>query len=230
MSEINPKHIAIIMDGNGRWAKDKGLERIQGHAEGVRAVLRTVEACIKHKIELLTLYAFSTENWKRSEDEVSALMLLLGESLRNYLPDFMKQGIRVRSIGNVSELPDEVCKSLNEVKEKTATNTALTLNLALNYGGRDEIVRATRKILVDQIDSQNLTEELLASYLDTADLPDPELLIRTSGEMRVSNFLLWQISYSEFVALDEFWPDFNEQLLLKALDKYKNRSRRFGGR
>ena len=230
MGRENPKHIAIIMDGNGRWAKEKGLERVQGHAEGVGSVLRAVEACIKYNVEYLTLYAFSTENWKRSEEEVSALMLLLGESLMKYLPDFMSQGIRVQSIGNVSAMPDEVCKSLNTVKQETANNDVITLNLALNYGGRDEILRATRKIIDAGISSDSLTEELLASYLDTANTPDPELLIRTSGEMRVSNFLLWQISYSEFVALDEYWPDFDEEVLLKAINIYKDRNRRFGGR
>jgi undecaprenyl diphosphate synthase len=225
-----PHHIAIIMDGNGRWAAERGLERVQGHSEGVTAVLRTVDASLELGIKYLTLYTFSTENWKRSQDEVSALMTLLSESLTKYLPNFMERGIRLSTIGDVSALPDAVLEKLENVREQTKENNNIVFNLALNYGGRDEIVRACRRMIDKGVGSAELTEELFEMHLDSAGMPDPDLLIRTSGEMRVSNFLLWQISYSEFVCMKEYWPDFGKDLLTKALQDYNGRQRRFGGR
>ena len=225
-----PHHIAIIMDGNGRWAAERGLERVQGHSEGVTAVLRTVDASLELGIKYLTLYTFSTENWKRSQDEVSALMTLLSDSLTKYLPNFMERGIRLSTIGDVSALPDAVLEKLENVREQTKENNNIVFNLALNYGGRDEIVRACRRMIDKGVGSAELTEELFEMHLDSAGMPDPDLLIRTSGEMRVSNFLLWQISYSEFVCMKEYWPDFGKDLLTKALQDYNGRQRRFGGR
>jgi len=225
-----PHHIAIIMDGNGRWAAERGLDRVQGHTEGVSAVLRTVDACLGYGVQYLTLYTFSTENWKRSEEEVSSLMMLLSEALTKYLPDFMERGIRLKTIGDIDALPDSVLAKLEHVREETKSNDKIVFNLALNYGGRDEIIRASRKLIDAGVSSTELTEEVFEQYLDSAGMPDPELLIRTSGEMRVSNFLLWQISYSEFVCMQEFWPDFGKDLLTKALQDYSGRQRRFGGR
>lgn len=222
------------MDGNGRWAQEKGLERLEGHAAGVQSVLRTVQACIDTNVSYLTLYAFSTENWKRSQEEVSGLMMLLGESLMKYLPDFMEKGIKLNTIGDMAALPAEVCEKLNQVREATKNNKTIVLTLALNYGARDEILRTTRK-LMDQaasgeLKSEDLTEELYAQSLDTHAIPDPELLIRTSGEMRLSNFLLWQVSYSEFISTPQYWPDFDEASVREAIDIFNTRQRRFGGR
>ena len=225
-----PKHIAIIMDGNGRWAAERGLDRLEGHTAGVSAVLRTVDACLKKGVKYLTLYTFSTENWKRSEEEVSALMMLLGEALSKYLPDFMEKGIKLTTVGDVKALPKEVCAKLEEVREKTKENDQIVFNLALNYGGRDELIRTCRRVMDAGIKSDELTEEIFEAHLDSAGMPDPELLIRTSGEMRISNFLLWQISYSEFVCMPDFWPDFGPKLLDKALEDFNARERRFGGR
>jgi len=225
-----PKHIAIIMDGNGRWAAERGLDRIEGHTAGVSAVLRTVDACLKKGVKYLTLYTFSTENWKRSEEEVSALMMLLGEALSKYLPDFMEKGIKLTTVGDVKALPKEVCAKLEEVREKTKENDQIVFNLALNYGGRDELIRTCRRVMDAGIKSDELTEEIFEAHLDSAGMPDPELLIRTSGEMRISNFLLWQISDSECVCMPDFWPDFGPELLDKALEDFNARERRFGGR
>ncbi|WDE99479.1 polyprenyl diphosphate synthase [Lentisphaera profundi] len=225
-----PKHIAIIMDGNGRWAAERGLDRIQGHTEGVSAVLRTVDACLQKGVKYLTLYTFSTENWKRSEEEVSALMMLLGEALSKYLPDFMEKGIKLTTIGDVAALPKSVYAKLEDVRIKTQDNDQIVFNLALNYGGRDELVRTCRRVIDAGLKADELTEEVFESHLDSAGMPDPELLIRTSGEMRLSNFLLWQVSYSEFVCIPEFWPEFGPELLEKALVDFNNRERRFGGR
>jgi undecaprenyl diphosphate synthase len=231
---LTPKHIAIIMDGNGRWAQEKGLERLEGHAAGVHSVLRSVQACIDQGVSYLTLYAFSTENWKRSQEEVSGLMLLLGESLMKYLPDFMEKGIRLNVIGDMAALPEEVCEKLNLVREETKSNETIVLTLALNYGSRDEILRATRKLMQSAIDGdlkpEDLSEDLIADALDTFAIPDPELLIRTSGEMRLSNFLLWQVSYSEFISTAQYWPDFDETSIKEAIAIFNTRQRRFGGR
>lgn len=222
-----PSHIAIIMDGNGRWAKRRGLPRAFGHRAGVKNVREIVESCSQLGIKALTLYAFSTENWVRPGAEVRALMSLLKTYLRQEYPTMMKNNIRLRSIGDPDALPDAAREELKNVMRKTEKNTGMTLNLALNYGGRQEIVRAVNRLLKDG--ATRVNEEDIASALDTADLPDPDLLIRTSGEMRISNFLLWQVAYSEFYVTKTFWPDFKTPELHQAIVEYQSRDRRFGG-
>ncbi|MEM1258361.1 MAG: isoprenyl transferase [Bacteroidota bacterium] len=227
-----PKHVAIIMDGNGRWAKQRGKMRVFGHENGVGAVRRTVENCAKHKINFLTLYAFSTENWKRPKVEVQTLMRLLVASLRKELKTLNENNIRLNAIGNLDFLPGKVAKELNEVIEKTANNTGLTLTLALSYGSREELKQAIKtissKVKNNIISEHDIDETVINTHLYTHDLPDVDLLIRTSGEHRISNFLLWQIAYAELYFIDVFWPDFNEQHLVDAIINYQNRERRFG--
>ncbi len=227
-----PQHLAIIMDGNGRWAMRKGLSRIMGHRQGVKAVRKTVKACRELGIKVLTLYAFSKENWNRPQDEVSALMNLLYEYLGRELDEMLKNGIRLNAIGEIDRLPKKVQAKLASAMESTASNKGMILNLALSYGGRAEIAKAARKIamlcLEGKIKPEEIDEKLFASYLDTAGLPDPDLIIRTSGEKRLSNFLLFQAAYSELYITDTLWPDFNEEELFKALDDYQRRDRRFG--
>ena len=236
LSDINdenlPRHIAIIMDGNGRWAKQRGKMRVFGHENGVDAVRRTVENCAKLRIDFLTLYAFSTENWKRPKIEVQTLMRLLVASLRKELATLNKNNIRLNAIGNLDFLPGKVGKELNEVIAKTANNTGLTLTLALSYGSREELKSAIRtissKVKNNIISEDDIDETVINTHLYTHDLPDVDLLIRTSGEHRISNFLLWQIAYAELYFIDVFWPDFNEQHLVDAIINYQNRERRFG--
>jgi len=227
-----PRHIAIIMDGNGRWAKQRGRMRVFGHENGVDAVRRTVENCAKFKIDFLTLYAFSTENWKRPKLEVQTLMRLLVASLRKELTTLNKNNIRLNAIGNLDFLPAKVAKELNEVIAKTANNTGLTLTLALSYGSREELKSAIKsisfKVKNNIISEDDIDETVINTHLYTHDLPDVDLLIRTSGEHRISNFLLWQIAYAELYFIDVFWPDFNEQHLVDAITNYQNRERRFG--
>ncbi len=227
-----PKHIAIIMDGNGRWAKQRGKMRVFGHENGVHAVRRTVENCAKHKIDFLTLYAFSTENWKRPKLEVQTLMRLLVASLRKELKTLNENNIRLNAIGNLDFLPEKVAKELNEVISKTANNKGLTLTLALSYGSREELKSAIKaissKVKNNIISEDDIDETVINTHLYTHDLPDVDLLIRTSGEHRISNFLLWQIAYAELYFIDVFWPDFNEQHLVDAIINYQNRERRFG--
>ncbi|HMO16888.1 MAG TPA: isoprenyl transferase [Oligoflexia bacterium] len=226
------RHIALIMDGNGRWAKSRGLERVQGHRAGSRAVKSVVEACVKYGISYLTLFSFSTENWNREKSEVSALMGLLSEYLDSELPDLMKHNIRLRVIGDITRLPAMLQKALKRTIKLTSANTRLNLVLALNYGAREEIIMATRRIsdevVAGKIVSDDINQDIFSRFLWTGDIPDPDLLIRTSGEMRISNFLLWQLAYTEIVVVPEFWPDFNEEILLRCLDEYKSRERRFG--
>jgi len=227
-----PKHIAIIMDGNGRWAKEKGKMRVFGHEYGVDAVRRCVENCAKHKIDFLTLYAFSTENWKRPKLEVRTLMRLLVASLRKELKTLSKNNIRLNAIGNLDFLPEKVAKELNEVISKTTNNTGLTLTLALSYGSREELKSAIKaissKVKNNIISEDDIDETVINTHLYTHNLPDVDLLIRTSGEHRISNFLLWQIAYAELYFIDVFWPDFSEQHLVDAIINYQNRERRFG--
>lgn len=222
-----PRHIAIIMDGNGRWAKRCGLPRALGHSAGVKNVRKIVETCVDLGIEVLTLYAFSTENWVRPSSEINALMILLEKFLHRELPNMMKNNIQLRTIGDISRLPEKTRKTLNNVIKQTQNNTGLKLNLALNYGGRQEIVRAINRILENGI--KIVDENVVDQNLDTAGLPEPDLLIRTSGEMRISNFLLWQIAYSELYVTSVLWPDFKPKNLLEAVEEYKKRERRFGG-
>jgi undecaprenyl diphosphate synthase len=227
-----PRHVAIIMDGNGRWATQRGLPRVEGHRMGVRAVRAAVECARELQVSYLTLYAFSLENWGRPKPEVLALMNLLKEFLVSELPLLLRHRIRVRIIGETSSLPFAVRKVLTHTVSATAGNTDMTLTLALSYAGRNEIVRAARRLAADaaqgKIAPEEITEEMLSSRLDTAEIPDPDLVIRTSGELRISNFLLWQSAYAEFAFMDVLWPDFGKAEFLQALEEYSRRHRRFG--
>ncbi|MDZ7641724.1 MAG: isoprenyl transferase [Desulfurivibrio sp.] len=227
-----PRHIAIIMDGNGRWAKKRGKPRLMGHQAGVRAVQETVAGARELGVEVLTLYAFSTENWRRPGPEVESLMGLLENYLQNQLDQLLTHGVRLRTCGTIEALPPRVQRVLAEAAERTAANQGLILNLALSYGSRDEIVRASRRLAAEvaagRLPIDAINEETIAGYLDTAELPDPDLLIRTGGETRLSNFLLWQLSYSELYFTEILWPDFGRPQLLAAINDYQQRQRRFG--
>ncbi len=228
-----PKHVAIIMDGNGRWADNRNLPRIEGHKAGVESVREIIELCGELKIQVLTLYAFSTENWKRPSFEVNALMRLLIDQLSEQTPELNSKNVKVRVIGDIDRLPKRVIDEINKSIKITQKNTGLILNLALSYGGRQEIVRATRAIASDVksgiISPDDIDEKVFSKYLYTHDLPDPDFIIRTSGEIRISNFLLWQCAYSELYITEVLWPDFRKKDLLLALIAYQNRKRRFGG-
>lgn len=227
-----PKHVAIIMDGNGRWAKKRSLNRIRGHREGAESVRNIVRACREIGIEVLTLYAFSTENWQRPRQEISALMSLLKGFLRSELAEMMENGIRLNTIGQIERFPDHVLTVLRQVMDETRKNSGMILNLALSYGGRDEIVAAARKVVAEvqagRLQAEEITKEVFSKYLYTEGMPDPDLLIRTSGEMRISNFLLWQIAYTEIYVTDTLWPDFRREELIQILHDYQKRERRFG--
>ncbi len=227
-----PKHIAIIMDGNRRWARKQGKNASFGHKEGAKTLEKIVRYANKIGLEYITVYAFSTENWKRAEDEVSALMMLL----QNYLDDYSKradtENIRVKILGDITALSSGMQKSIIKCMERTKDNTGVTFNIALNYGGRDEIIKAVKKIAEDvkngKIDVNDINEETISNNLYTAGMPDPDLLIRTSGELRLSNFLPWQVVYSEFLFIDKNWPDFSEKDLDDAIIEYQKRTRKFG--
>tara|TARA_B100000959_G_scaffold27954_1_gene26874 strand:- start:3117 stop:3851 length:735 start_codon:yes stop_codon:yes gene_type:complete len=225
-----PKHIAITMDGNGRWAEQKGEFRVFGHQNGVKAVRETVETAAEIGIKYLTLYAFSTENWKRSEKEVNALMTLLISTINKETETLMKNDICLHAIGNLKQLPNKCKQELEQAIEKTKKNKQMTLVLALSYSGRWEIINAINSILKKRENNlpSEITEEKFQQYLNTKNVPDPELLIRTSGEKRISNFLLWQIAYSELYFTDTLWPDFRKEDLIKAIIDYQKRERRFG--
>ena len=225
-----PRHIAVIMDGNGRWAKARGLERSMGHQAGADTVHKIMESAVKLGVDYLTLYTFSTENWSRPADEVAALMALLLKHLEEEL--FLKYNARFKIIGDVERLPKEVLNACRELEEKTKNNSATCMVLALSYSSRWEITNAMKKIAAKvengELASDDVTEKMIAEHLETAFMPDPELMIRTSGEERLSNFLLWQCAYSEFYFTDVYWPDFDEEELCKAIYNYQNRQRRFG--
>ncbi|MBU2585257.1 MAG: isoprenyl transferase [Bacteroidetes bacterium] len=227
-----PRHIAIIMDGNGRWAKSRNLPRVEGHRRGVESVRDIVAACAQLGVEYLTLFAFSTENWKRPKEEVSTLMRLLLKSLRNETDELHKNNIKLQMIGDFVTLPNEIRKELLEAAKKTEKNTKMTLNLALSYSGRWDILRAvkniTKLVLEKKLTPDMIDEQFFSSQLTTENIPDPDLLIRTSGEMRISNFLLWEIAYSEIFIADVFWPNFRRRNLYQAIENYQNRERRFG--
>jgi undecaprenyl diphosphate synthase len=227
-----PKHIAIIMDGNGRWAKKRGLPRVAGHKRGVDTVKEIVETCAEIGVKFLTLYTFSTENWKRPKDEVSTLMRLLLNSLRDRVNELNDNDIRLTTIGNTKSLPTAVRKQLDFDIERTKNNKKMVLNLALSYSGRWELLEAIKDIansmVQGKIKSEDIDEKIISSFLTTKDIPDPDLVIRTSGEFRVSNFLLWQIAYSEFVITETLWPDFSKFDLYDAVKIFQNRERRFG--
>ncbi|MGM8211721.1 isoprenyl transferase [Virgibacillus sp. W0430] len=228
-----PDHVAIIMDGNGRWAKKRGLPRIAGHKEGMDVVKNIVSVAIKYNVKVLTLYAFSTENWKRPKAEVEFLMKLPKEFLHVYLPEMIENNVRIETIGEFDVLPDYTREAVQYAKEQTSQNDGLLLNFALNYGSRLEIIRGIKQMMSDvdasKITLDDLDEQLFSNYLYTNGLSDPDLLIRTSGEQRLSNFLLWQLAYTEFWFTDVLWPDFNEEIFRQALLDYQQRKRRYGG-
>lgn len=234
MKDVKVRHVAIIMDGNGRWAERRGLPKVEGHRQGARQVTEVLKAAQEYGVEFLTLYAFSTENWKRPVAEVTALMGLLEEFIDDKLPELMKNGIRLRTIGRTEDLFPGARKKLLHAIEMTEKNNGGTLNLALNYGGRAEIVDAVNKMAAEMTEKggrfPKVTEESFRNYLYAPDIPDPDLLIRTSGELRLSNFLLWELSYSEMYVTDTLWPDFGKKEFEEALEAYGQRDRRFGGR
>lgn len=227
-----PVHIAIIMDGNGRWAQKKGLPRVMGHKAGMEALKKTVKSCSDLGIKILTVYAFSTENWNRPQDEVNYLMDLLVEYMRKEVNALHKNKVKIKLLGEVDMLPDQTRTEIEEAIELTKNNEGLQFNIALNYGGRAEILRACRNLIKDleagNLDMDSADEKVFSSYLYTSNDPDPDLIIRTSGEQRISNFLLWQGAYSELLFVDRLWPDFDEAVLHSAILEYQNRNRRFG--
>ena len=227
-----PQHVAIIMDGNGRWAKSRGEDRSTGHREGVVSVRKVVEAAVAVGLRYLTVYTFSTENWNRPDEEVNALMSLMVAAIHRETPDLMKNNVRLMAIGDMMRLPEDVRNTLDECIRQTSVNTGTTLVLALSYSSRWEIVQAAKRI-VDDVRNEHvllgdINEDLFSSYLTTCNLPDPDLLIRTGGEKRISNFLLWQLSYAEFYFTDIYWPDFRENEFYEAILSYQHRERRFG--
>lgn len=228
-----PRHVAIIMDGNGRWAQKRGLPRKMGHVEGCKVVEQTVEDAARLGIEYLTVYAFSTENWKRSEDEVGALMKLFRFYMVKLLKIAKENNVRVKMIGERSRFPEDIIAGINRLETETVQNTGLTFVIAVNYGSRDEIRRGMTRMAEDvkagKLQPNDVTENTIAGYLDTAGMPDPDLLIRTSGELRLSNFLLWQCAYTELYVTDTYWPDFNKEELIRGIEAYNKRDRRYGG-
>lgn len=233
MSEM-PRHIAIIMDGNRRWAKGKGLSVKLGHKEGADNLKRIARYANKIGLEYLTVYAFSTENWKRSEEEVAGLMFLLKSYLDDLIESTNMQNIRIKFVGHIEALSEPIQRNIEKITEKTKNNTGTTLCIAFNYGGRDEITRAVKRIAEDvktnKINLDDISENLVSSYLYTKDEPDPDLLIRTSGEIRLSNFLPWQLTYSELIFVQKYWPEFSEEDLMEAIKTYEKRNRKFGGK
>ena len=231
--EGGPRHVAIIMDGNGRWAQRRGLARLLGHRAGAKRVREIVEACPDNGVEYLTIFAFSTENWKRTQDEVSGLMVLFRRYIQQEARDMIRLGVRVRFIGDRPRLDPGLRRLMDTLEAQTAHNTAVHLTVALNYGGRDEVARATKRLAQDvaagRLDPDAITDETLPRYLDTHVLPDPDLVIRTSGEARISNFLLWQSAYAEYEFIDTLWPDFRRADFETVLGRFGTRSRRFGG-
>lgn len=223
-----PTHVAIIMDGNGRWAQARGLPRLMGHRAGVENIRRILNAAVEFGIQYLTIYAFSTENWNRPLDEVRGLMTILEQTIQRETPELHKNGVRIRHIGRMTGLSPHLQKLIRDAVELTKDNTRLTLNVAFNYGGRAEIIDAVKQIIADGVSADDITEELFTRYLYTADIPDPDLVIRTAGEMRLSNYLIWQSAYAEYYATPAYWPDFGKQELYDALRAYGSRERRFG--
>ena len=228
-----PQHVAIILDGNGRWAKSKGMPRNYGHAQGSKNVERICEEAWRLGIKYLTVYAFSTENWKRPQDEVDALMNLLRRYMKTCLTTAAKNDMKVRVIGDITRLDEDIRSRILELEEATKNNGGLNFQIAINYGSRDELVRGIRRLAQDCVDNKQdpaeITEAVIERYLDTHGIPDPDLLIRTSGEQRLSNFLLWQLAYTEFYFTDVHWPAFTKEELIKAIEQYNKRDRRFGG-
>jgi len=224
-----PYHVAIIMDGNGRWAKQRGLPRVAGHRAGTDNLRRVLESCGELGIKMLTIYAFSTENWRRPEEEVKGLMGIFEDVIDRELPEFQAKGVRLRHIGKLDGLKPAFADKVRKAIELTKNNDKLILNIAFNYGGRAEIVEAVKKLIAKGVKADDITEEMIGAHLYTADVPDPDLIIRTSGEMRVSNFLIWQGAYSEYYLAPVYWPDFDKEQMRLALEEYAKRHRRFGG-
>jgi len=232
LNQVLPTHIAIIMDGNGRWAAQRNLPRLAGHRAGVDAVRKGIEGCARLRVPYLTLFAFSTENWNRPKDEVSGLMVLLDQYLKRELRTLMKNDVRLNTIGHVEELPHNVQRTLSEVVAESAKNEGLTLTLALSYSGRDDILQAVRRVAEaagkGELAPESINADTFSSFLYTRNIPDPDLLIRTSGEQRISNFLLWQVAYAELYLTEKLWPDFTFEDLVKAIEAFRTRERRFG--
>ena len=228
VESTNLKHIAIIMDGNRRWAKEKFLPSAMGHQKGVDSLRSTMRLFDKFGIKYLTVYAFSTENWNRKKEEVEFLMGLLAKTLLNELDDMHKENVRIRFLGNISQLNSNLIEIVKNAEEKTKNNTGVNLNIAFNYGSRDEITNAVKQIVKEVINPEDITEELISQHLYTKDIPDPDLLIRTGGEKRISNYLLWQLAYSELYVTDAYWPEFDKSELAKAIMEFEKRNRRFG--
>jgi undecaprenyl diphosphate synthase len=228
-----PQHIAIIMDGNGRWAAKKGMPRNYGHTQGAKTVEKICEDAYKMGVKYLTVYAFSTENWNRPKSEVDALMKLLRNYMKTCNKTATKNNMRVKVIGDKSKLDEDLQKSIINLEETSRSNTGLNFQVAINYGSRDEIIRAIKQLVTDKEENKltinDIDESILTQYLDTKDIPDPDLLIRTSGELRLSNFMLWQLAYAEFYITDVLWPDFTKEELVKAIEQYNSRDRRYGG-
>jgi undecaprenyl diphosphate synthase len=224
-----PYHVAIIMDGNGRWAKARGLPRLAGHRAGTENLRRILRACVDLGIRVLTIYAFSTENWERPPSEVRGLMNIMERVIDRELDELHANGVQIRHLGRLDEISDRLQRKIKRALDLTAHNDRLILNVALNYGGRTEIVDAVQRMIADNVVASQVDESLLSRYLYTGDLPDPDLIVRTSGEFRVSNFLIWQGAYAEYYATPTYWPDFNQDELIKALEHYSQRERRFGG-
>ena len=223
-----PCHVAIVMDGNGRWAAARGLPRLAGHREGTENLKRIIRACIDFNIKILTVYAFSTENWGRPSDEVEGLMMLLEDVIDKELDELNERGVQIRHLGRLEQLNQRLKKKVLNAIEKTRNNDVITLCIAWNYGGRDEVIHAIQNIIRDGVKPEEVNEDLVSQYMFTTGLPDPDLLIRTSGEMRISNFLIWQTAYAEWYVTPTLWPDFDREELLKALQAYSQRERRFG--
>jgi len=223
-----PHHVGVIMDGNGRWAQEHGLPRLEGHRAGTENIRRLLRSCGEYGIKIVTIYAFSTENWYRPSDEVRGLIGILERVLENEVENLHQEGVKLRHVGELEGLPDRLRKAVLDAIELTKNNDRLILNVAFNYGGRAEILRAVKRLLEDNPDPNEIDEELFGGYLYTAGLPDPDLIIRTGGEMRLSNFLIWQSAYTEYYSTPTFWPDFDKEELAKALRAYARRERRFG--
>lgn len=228
VEETNLNHIAIIMDGNRRWAKEKKLPSALGHKKGVEALKTTLRACNDFGVKHLTVYAFSTENWKRKQEEVDFLMDLVAVTLTNELAEMHKENVQIRFIGDLTRLSEKLQKVLDNAVNTTKNNTGVILQIALNYGSRDEITNAVKQIVRNGIKEENITQDLISEYLYTKGVPDPDLLIRTGGEQRISNYLLWQIAYSEILITSEYWPDFDKKLLAECIEEFKLRQRRYG--
>ncbi|HEX8228639.1 MAG TPA: isoprenyl transferase [Chloroflexia bacterium] len=235
MSDVNtnldpkPQHVAIIMDGNGRWARKRGLPRLMGHRAGTENIRRIVHACVENGVKYLTVYAFSTENWNRPDSEVQGLMRILAEVIERETPELDREGVQIRHLGHMENVPQALQDAIAYSLETTKHNSRLILSVCFNYGGRDDVVRAVRKLVAQGVKPEDITEELISAHLDTAGTPDPDLIIRTAGEMRLSNFLLWQAAYSEYYSTPTTWPDFDKEAFAEAIREYGRRHRKFGG-